>query len=312
MVLQRVQTVCLSALLVMGMSFLSGCGSTSLFKNLSGGGVQQSGAAGASQALDDGNYSVAIEKADEVITAPDASTADKQDAYMTKGQALMGQSGVTSVELAARFQEVTEGGSTTNVLTVVPEIEVSVATASAEAINTAFELTNTAMPDPDFGAVATPNTLTAESISLASSGTQNVVTLNKDQYMARLVANLMVMVKMLTIVYDIAGDGSIELNTTYVETIQQSLDYLYPPDGRGLLYYGSVVDVTYPNCGLSTDNQSKISKAVKAVKNVSLINTARQLGNASTYVGADGRRIDGNSSSSDIKAAVEYELKRVN
>ena len=134
--------------LVTGLLLASGgCGNSSVFKSLSGGGATHGGLTGASQALDNGDYDSAIAQADSVIQAPGTSTEDLQSAYLLKGNGLLGASGFAATELAA----VIVSGSDDNVLASFPTLETSVVTASAEAINTAFSLTNYLPPDPTFG-----------------------------------------------------------------------------------------------------------------------------------------------------------------
>ena len=291
---------------------ISGCGNSSLFKGLSGGGVPLTGSAGATAALNNGDYATALSRAAEAIASPDTPTADLQEAYLAKGQALLGQAGVTAVDIAT---SIGDRSGNENTIDLIPTITLTVATASAEAINTAFSLTNTAPPDNNFGN-PTPvgGVVIATGLSGFSLAPNDILKINtissitKDHYIARLVANLVVMVKMLTTVYDISSNGSIQIKDGY--TIKGSLDYLYDSRTR-LMDYAAVVAVTYQNCGLSEASKATILKAITAVVNVSYINAARKSGNPYSYRGSDGRTINSTSTDEQIRSAVEFEIKKV-
>ncbi len=290
---------------------ISGCGNSSLFKGLSGGGVPLTGSAGATAALNNGDYATALSRAAEAIASPDTPTADLQEAYLAKGQALLGQAGVTAVDIAT---SIGDRSGNENTIDLIPAITLTVATASAEAINTAFSLTNTAPPDNNFGNPTPVNgVVIATGLSGFSLSPNDILKINtastitKDQYIARLVANLVVMATMLNTVYDIGSYGSISMKYGY--TIRGSLDYLYATDS--LMDYAAVVAVTYQNCGLSADSKATIVKAIIAVVNVSYINAARKSGNPYSYRGSDGRTINSSSTDEQIRSAVEFEIKKV-
>lgn len=283
-----ISTILLSILIGGTISF-SGCGNTSIFQGLSGGGGSVGGTTGAQQALDNGNYSEAISKANEVINS-NIPSADKQQALIVKGEAIMGQSNVTAATIIASF-EATSTSANQNIFSILPAgIDLQTATAAAEALNDAYDISQEGS-----------QSLSVPKTRILTTTTSNGFT--KDQYLARLLANGIVVNKMVSYVWTITDTG-IEVNPPY--DLMDTLAYLFPSSTRSAMYYTNVVNSTKNFCGLSQDKIDIITKIVDCMTNINSIYEATHVG-GTPYTYAHGT-INSSSSTTNIKAAIDYNV----
>jgi len=204
--MQKRQFAIASVLLcMMGFVFLTGCGE-SLFKGLDG----DTAATTAQEASDRGDFARALTLSQAVIDNPNANTQEKQDAYVQKGIALMGINNISLLSMTKLLED-TDDANIVTTLSNLFQITPSASEEIAETFNTAYTLGG-----GDLGL----SSLSSAHLATSSS------TLDKNKQLLRGMANLSVVVKMTTRVFDIATEGTVTLITDNVSSYSEALDYL--------------------------------------------------------------------------------------
>lgn len=270
---------------------LSGCGNSSVFKSLAGGGQARVGVLGANDALQGGQYASAITNADTVLDDPNASIDDKVQSSLIKGQAILGKADITAAKLVITLEDRPEG-ATQNILSLFPDMDIEEALLAADALNLAgFDI------EPSFF---------TESLSVQGITAPQ---LTQNQQMARLIANATVCIKMLTRVYTITDT---ELTIVEPHTFVDTLEYLFRREGRSVRTYSTAAKVAAPYTGLSPSNLALVDKITTCIDNLGLIKSAYlDHGTAYTYVDGITKTINSNSTEDQVREAMTFEVLRV-
>ena len=234
--------------------FLSGCGE-SLFKGLDG----DTEASTSSEANEDGNYTLGLSLAQKVIDNPNATDTEKQNAYVQKGIALLGINNMSVLSLAEILKE-TDEDNIVETLSAIFEITPSAAADIADAFNEAYTLGG-----GDLGLSA----LSATQLSSTASS------LDSNKQLLRGMANLSVVVKMTTRVFNIASDGSVTL-TEETASYSDALDYLLS-GSRTVFYYAENAIDGFTSANAFTEYQLEQADKVRvAGLNLKNLYTAKE------------------------------------
>ena len=221
--------------------------------------------------IESGNYTEAIQKADEVINNSASTTEQKQNAYVDKGTALLGKNNVEFANILSVVSDLTKDTIDTqsvfNKTKEVLPISVTDAQDSADAFNLAYEL-----------GLSSHVTLR---LSSSLIGTNSIIaSLNETTQYRRGVANATVVIKMATRYLDINNDGSntsatlnalaVEENKTWVDVLL----YLSNPP-KEIFYYASNAYEGFKKSNALTESQlTTIKKLVTVSRNIKNLRAA--------------------------------------
>ncbi|MSR88929.1 MAG: hypothetical protein EXS67_04680 [Candidatus Margulisbacteria bacterium] len=210
---------------------LSGCG-TNIFKGLDGTSHGTSVQQG-KDALDKGDYSLALSEAEKMLSDPAVTTENKIVAYELKGQAILGQNNLTALDFAANLTKFNDqtivdsglGNEQDNVVESLRSVVSAVPTQdmqnAADALNSAADLLGA--PSIDIDSVGRP---------VLHRASSSVYIPRSDAYkkfaLIRGIANLAVVVSDLTTYFVIDTDAeTIEFVSGYSEeNVESILRYL--------------------------------------------------------------------------------------
>ncbi len=234
--------------------FLPGCGE-SIFKGLDG----DTAPSTAQEAAESGDYAKALSLSQTIIDAPDSSDPEKQEAYAQKGTALMGIHDMSPISIASRLKDTEED----NIFDTLDYILPVTATESAE-IADAFNMAYT-LGGGDLGL----SSLSAAQLATSSSS------LDRNYQLIRGVANLSVVVKMTTRVFNVANDGTVSF-ADETETYSSALDYLMG-GSRTVFYYAENAMDAFNSADAFTEDQLAVANKVRVVGlNLKNLHTAKE------------------------------------
>ncbi len=232
---------------------LTGC-EQNVFKSL----VNDTEVTDTTALIESGHYTEAISQADETINDSSATPEEKQQAYADKGTAILGQNNVEFSSVLSVISEFTnETINTKNVFDMSQEkipIDVDAAKSSAEALNTA-------------------DGYTFETLRLTSF--LNIPTVNNNVQFTRGVANLIVVMKMCSLVMTVQSDSTVTLNVDIAPDWTTAVNYLTGSPTRTIYYYASnALDAFTKSNALTESQLNMIKKIVTATLNIKTLRTA--------------------------------------
>ena len=238
---KRYMSIITACLCLATFLFLPGCGE-SLFKGLDGDTTSRT----AEEANQNGDYARALALSQATIDNPNASTEEKQAAYAEKGSALLGIHAISPLSLTGLLKKTNEA-NIVDTLSTMFEITPSDSQEIADTFNTAYELGG--------------GSLSALSSAKTSSGSESSLKTNKQ--LLRGLANLTVVVKMTTRVFDIATEGTVT-KTSAVATYEEALDYLMG-GSRTVFYYAENALNGFSSANALTQHQLQQAEKIRVV-----------------------------------------------
>jgi hypothetical protein len=264
--------------------FLPGCGQN-LFKGLDG----DTAPSTAQEAAENGDYVTALSLSQTIIDAPDSSDPEKQEAYAQKGIALMGIHDISVLSLSKVLKDTGEE-NTVDTLSNLFQITPSDSEQIAEAFNIAYTLGG----GQELGLT-----------SLSATRLFSETPLNPNKQLLRGIANLTVVVKMATRVFNIATDGQVTL-TDATESYEEAVTYLMG-GSRTLFYYAENAIDGLTKADIFTDYQLEQAQKIRIVGlNLKNLYTAIQTNGTFTlqnYVNAAASAVTGDDAYSIVIAA---------
>lgn len=223
---------CLLALASLCLFVVMGCGGSS---------SALTGIAAAEDALANGDYSTARTQAQAILDSETSTAEEQQRANLVIGAALLGEAEVVGDDVLAAFEAATTG---TLVYDLIPDIDEDTAVDAADALNSG----------------ANP-----ESRNIGRS-----ITVSAEKQRLRSIANLSVVLKMLTRVF-VIDIGGVTLVEGY--TIQDALDYLFV-GSRTVAYYAANAADAAAAADFSSDMESLMDLLSDAMANLGLMHAA--------------------------------------
>ena len=284
--------LCLSTFL-----FLPGCGE-SLFKGLDG----DTAARTAQEANENGDYDRALSLSQAIIDNPSASTEEKQAAYADKGVSLLAVHDISLLSLTTLLEGTAEE-NIVDALSSLFEISPSDSEEIAEAFNMAYTLGGGSL----------------SSLSSAQLFAASPSSLDSNKQLLRGMANLSVVVKMTTRVFDVATNGTVT-KTDEVDTYEEALDYLMGGSRTVFYYAENAIDGFTASNALTSYQLTQASKVRIAGLNIKNLYTAMNAnatftlknyvnGTATTVTGEHAYEVSipesGDARETNIKAALD-------
>jgi len=254
--------------LVLGIALsLTGC-EQNVFKSL----VKDTGPTDTKSLIESGHFTEAISKADETLNDSSATPVEKQQAYVDKGTAILGQNNVEFSNVLSVISEFTQDTvNTKNAYESAQEkipIDVDAAKSSAEALNSADELT---------------------SDSLRLTSLINIPTVNNNVQFTRGVANLVVVIKMCSLVMTVESDNTVTLNREISPDWTTAVNYLTGSPTRTIYYYAANAQDAFVKSNALTSSQLNIvTKVATTALNIKMLRTAMDNNTTFTIVDRSG------------------------
>ena len=203
-----------------------------------------------------------VAQSDAVISNPSSTSAEKQTAYQNKGVALLVENGVSVGKILTKVALLnSDDGVTRNSFQQMNEILPLTPTAArecADALNSADALGSNGTPTPTIG---------VESVTLAPSANNNV-------QFTRGVANITVVIKMVSLVMTIESDGTPTLNRDISPDWATAITYLCS-SSRGIYYYAAnAKDAFIKSKALTSSQLTIVNKVAKAGEQMKALYTA--------------------------------------
>ena len=266
--------------MLMALIGITGCGKSSVFRDLSGGGSGGDTIVDKMDtALKENRPADALSLANQVLSTPQTPTENKKKAYATKGAAILDLNGSSTSAISSAITAIKNNAVTKNIVESLPPISTKNATEAAIALNQA----------------ATLGSLTT------------------DQQLQRSVANAAVVGAKVKEVFDVSSEG---VSLKPGSSIKESLQDLFTPDSssKTIPDYAQTASQAYTNANQSGDGAENLSKISDISQKLLDLNSAIQSSGSFIYTDSNGHTQVITSSSSDdqVKSAVDFQIRRVN
>ena len=247
------------------------------------------------------DFEKAEDAADKILSSS-TNSEEMQEAYITKGEAILGANGVTPVDIFANVGSLATAGESSsdneNLFNLIStEATSSTLASAAESLNN-----------------ATSESALSKNVSSSSLRVSEVPALKEGDYLIIGIANTLVVVSVVQDVLNIAANGAAELKTG--EDWYQGLKDLLQPTAFSALTetttlgYATAAITAYTNAAVFTDEQS--SQLNKVQETMSLIDDLYKavVGESSVTIGSNSYDF-ANISSDDRNTKIQEALVAV-